>query len=69
MAKKQLKTIVTYKEKESDLHDYVHSHSSPSGFIKDLIKIAKEKDEVYKTKLSRQSQKSDNKITDDIEVY
>ena len=30
-------TKLSYKEEEGWIRDYVHSHSSPSGWLKDLI--------------------------------
>lgn len=33
-----LQTRITYKKKEGYLHDYVSKHSSPSTWIKDLIR-------------------------------
>ena len=32
------RTVITYKKDEVDLRDYANSKSSPSGFIKDLLK-------------------------------
>lgn len=46
---------ITWKEKEIDIHDYTWTHSSPSAWIKDLIKIEYERENYKNTKDKNES--------------
>ena len=38
---------ITFKEKETDLYDYIQEKSSASAFLKNLAAIEKKREEVY----------------------
>lgn len=38
---------ITFKEKESDLYDYIQSKSSASAFLKDLARIEQKRENIY----------------------
>lgn len=38
---------ITFKEKESDLYDYIQSKSSASAFLKDLARLEQKREEIY----------------------
>ena len=38
---------VTFTDKEKDIYDFIKSKSSASNFIKDLVKLEKERQENY----------------------
>lgn len=42
---------VTFTDKEQDIYDFIKSKSSASNFIKDLVKLEKERQENYKNSL------------------
>ena len=38
---------ITFKEKESDLYDYIQNKSSASAFLKDLARIEQKRENIY----------------------
>lgn len=38
---------ITFKEKESNLYDYIQSKSSASAFLKDLARIEQKREDIY----------------------
>lgn len=55
---------ITFKEKESDLYDYIQSKSSASAFLKDLARIEQKRENIYLgvTPVVVPTEKVDNEI-------
>lgn len=58
---------ITFKEKESDIYDYIQSKSSASAFLKDLAKLEMKREEIVLNNLNRFEATCSKEETEDIE--
>lgn len=54
---------ITFKEKETDLYNYIQGKSSASAFLKNLASIEKQREEVYIYGITKEN--VNNKIEND----